>query len=228
MDRYITEFTQMIKLRNLVDNTLNAYISYLRCYLEYVMKTLKKLPEDITWEELRDYILFLIDIKELSPSTINGHISQLRFFHLYVLKKSWDQYQVPYQKVNKYLPDVLSQEETEEFIDGINDLKQKAVISLMYSSGLRVSEVVRLKCEDIDRKKMRVRIRESKNRAESFAILSPRALDILEQYWYASDRPRNWLFPGQKGDSHITAQTVRMYVKNRTLDLGWNRKINCH
>ena len=189
---------------------------------------LSKGPESVTWDDLRDYIFYLADIKGISPRTINGHISQLRFFYLYVLHKPWDPYQLPYQKFDTHVPEVLTRREVMEFIGGIGDLKQKSIISLMYSSGLRVSEACRIRYEDVSREKMNIIIREGKNRFGSIATLSQNALEILTKYWVTSGKPRGWLFPGQKEGTHITAATARKYIKNRTAELGWNKNITCH
>jgi site-specific recombinase XerD len=218
----------MVMLRNLTDRTLATYSSYLRNYLDYVSGLLLKQPEDVTWDDLRDYVIHLRWARKLSPRTINGHIAQLKFFYLYVLNKPWDSYQIPYLKFDKYVPEVLTQREVMEFIDSIEDLKQKAIISLMYSSGLRVSEVCKLEYKDISREIMTITIREAKNRVGSIAILSNNALKILTEYWMAYDKPKGWLFPGVRGDSHITPETVRNNIKRHLLNLGWSKKISSH
>lgn len=228
MDYYFDAFEKMLRLRNLAEGTLSAYTVYLKCYLSYISEMLSKQPEEVTWDDLRDYIFYLADIKKISPRTINGYISQLRFFYLYVLNKPWDPYQIPYQKFDTHVPEVLTRREVMEFISGIGNLKQKSVISLMYSSGLRVNEVCKLRYDDISREKMSIIIREGKNRFGSIAILSKNALEILTKYWVTSGKPRGWLFPGQKEDTHITAATARAYIKNRTAELGWKKNVTCH
>ena len=75
------------------------------------------------------------------------------------------------------------------------DLKQKAMVALMYSSGLRIGEVCHLRYEDIQRKNMRINIRHGKNSTDRYAILSKRALDILTAYWFAFGKPVGWRFP---------------------------------
>jgi site-specific recombinase XerD len=227
MTSYLEKFRKMIRLRNLTKKTLYAYASYLKSYLDYLDSHMGKLPEDVTWDDLRDYIIYLGDIRKISPRTVNGHIAQLRFFYLYVLNRQWDSYQIPYQKFNAYVPVILSQHETMEFIDKIEDRKHKAIVSLMYSSGLRIGETCRLRYEDISREKMTITVNESKNRTGSIAILSKYALKILTEYWYASGKPMGWLFPGRK-DSHITANTVSMYNKKHLKYLGWSKNVSNH
>ena len=117
---------------------MKCFCTYIRSYLDYLSNILHKQPEDVTWDELRDYIRWLQKERNLSDRTINGAISKLRFFTLYVLPKPWDDTQLPMCRFDAYLPYVPSREEAFFFIDSLPDLMHKAMISLMYSSGLRV------------------------------------------------------------------------------------------
>jgi len=229
MEKYINDFKQMVEIRGLTDNTIKAYTLYLKEYLSYVDKNLKKDPNEVSWYEIREYILYLKNCRGLKPRTINPHISQLRFFYHYVLHKPWDPYQVPKLKFDTYLPFVLSQEETHHFINTLENLKHKAIISLMYSSGLRVSEVCNLKYRDINRSKMSVYISRSKNRSDRYAELSEKALAILTEYWFAYGKPMDWLFPStRKNGRPIVSETVRVIIKDHVNRLGWEHRISCH
>lgn len=229
MQKYIEHFNQMISLRGLTDHTLKSYTSYLNCYLHYLLTSLNKQPEDVSWDELRHYILFLKDVKHLNPRSINAHISQLRFFYLYVLHKSWDRYQLPFLKFDTFLPEILSQEEVRFFIDTMENLKHKAILSILYSSGLRVGEVCHLKYKDINRKNMTIHISHSKNRSDRYAILSKKALDILTLYWFEFNRPKDWLFPSTWGNGKpIVSNTVSRFISDHEKHLGWEHRISCH
>ena len=229
MQKYIDRFNQMIALRCLTDHTLKSYSSYLSCYLNYLSDHLSKLPEEVSWDELRVYIFYLKDVKKLNPRSINAHISQLRFFYLYVLHKPWDRYQVPFLKYNTYLPTVLSQEEVSYFIDTLQNLKHKAIVAVLYSSGLRVGEVCHLKYRDINRKNMTIHVTHGKNRSDRYAILSKKALDILTDYWFEFGKPMDWLFPS-RGDSNkpIVNYTVTQLITTHEKRLGWEKRITCH
>lgn len=227
MQKYLDDFTTMVTLRGLTGHTLKSYASYLNSYLTYLDEVIHKSPEDVSWEELRFYIIYLKETKKLNPRSINAHISQLRFFYLYVLHLPWDKYQIPFLRFDTYLPEVLSQEEVFFFINTMQNLKHKAVVALLYSAGLRVGEVCSLKYKDINRKNMTIHIRHGKNRSDRYAILSKQALDILTEYWYAFDKPKDWLFPGSK-DSHIVTFTVSRFITDHLTELGWNKSINCH
>jgi site-specific recombinase XerD len=230
MQQYVERLLEMASFRGLTDNTLASYKSYIKSYLAYLEAHLNKLPDDVTWEEVRTYISFVKKSRSLSDRTINAHISIIRFFTEYVLHKPWDRYQLPYRKFDKYLPTVPSQNEARHFIDSIPNLKHKTIVALMYSAGLRVGEVCNLKYSDVSRKDMKIYIAHSKSRTDRYAILSAKALDILTQYWYRYGQPRDWLFPStyNNGEKPIVTFTVNRIVNDHIDRLGWSQDLNCH
>lgn len=229
MQKYLDTYRQMISLRGLTDHTIKSYSTYLSAYLDYLQTVLHKQPEEVSWQELRDFVVFIQKERSIADRTVNTCVSQLRFFTLYVLHKPWDPYQLPIRKFDTYLPFVPTKEEVKIFISTISDLKQKAMVALMYSAGLRIGEVCRLKYQDIDRKRMRIHITHGKNRSDRFAILSKEALSILTDYWFAFDRPKNWLFPQQRGtDKPIDTFFLSRHISNHEKKLGWDRHLTCH
>lgn len=229
MEKYLDSFREMISLRGLTDHTLSSYCTYIRSYLVYLSDILHKLPEDVTWDELRDYIRWIQKQRNLSDRTMNASISQLRFFTIYVLHKPWDDTQLPMRKFDSYLPYVPTKEVVRLFIDTLPTLKQQAMVALMYSSGLRVGEVCRLKYSDIQRSSMRIHVTNSKNRSDRYAVLSQKALDLLTQYWFACGRPTDWLFPASQDPARPcrTAVLSRQVLEHRK-KLGLDPKLNCH
>lgn len=229
MNDYFNTFREMISLRGLTDRTVMSYSTYIRVYLDYLSNILGKAPEDVSWAELRDFIRWLQKEKNLSDRTVNHCISQLRFFTLYVLHQPWDPTQLPMRKFDLFLPYVPSQDEVWQFISTMPDLKQKAMTAVMYSSGLRIGEVCRLRYEDIERKNMRIHIRHSKARQDRYAILSQAALDLLTEYWFAYGRPVGWLFPKQSGiDAPIDTFFLSRHIHAHERRLGWPRRFTCH
>lgn len=229
MDKYFNSFKEMISLRGLTDHTMKSYCTYIRAYLNYLSDVLHKEPLDVSWQELRDYIKWLQFSRNLSDRTINCAISQLRFFTIYVLHNPWDETQLPLRKFNTYIPFVPTKEEVWTFISTIPVLKQKAMVTLLYSSGLRISEVCHLRYEHIKRKQMRIYIPCSKNRSDRYAILSQKALDILTQYWFEYGRPTGWLFPKQTDPERpIDTFYLSRHIHAHEERLGWERRITCH
>lgn len=229
MNDYLNTYREMISLRGLTAHTLKNYCTYIRAYLNYLECFLHKSPEDVSWDELRSFILWLQKARGLSDRTINCVISQLRFFTVYVLHKPWDSSQLPMRKFDEYLPYVPSRQEVFTLISSMTDLKQKAMTALLYSSGLRIGELCHLRYEDISRSRMRIHITHAKNRSDRYAVLSQHALDILTRYWLECGRPTGWLFPKQHcPDKPIDTFYLSRHIHEQERLLGWEPRITCH
>ena len=227
IENYVSQLDHYLELRDLTSNTRKSYQSFLRSYLEW-LDFMGINPVEASYNDIRTYLLFLKKTKKLSNHSINAHSSQIRFFRLYILKQSWDKYEVPSMKKNIYLPEVMTLGETMEFICSIHDLRLKACIALLYSSGLRLSELLHLKYEDISRKDCRIFIRASKNRSERYATLSTNALEILTDYWRRYGRPMEWLFPSKRGNQPITSNTLSRLISGHLKTLNWSKHISSH
>lgn len=229
MDKYFNTYKEMLSLRGLTEHTLISYCTYIRSYLNYLQNILHKNPEEVSWQELRDYIHWLQNDRGIADRTVNTAISQLRFFTMYVLHKPWDDTQLPMRKFDIYLPYVPPVDEIKLFISTLPTLKQQAMVTLMYSAGLRVGEVCHLKYSDIKRSSMRIHIARTKNRSDRYAILSRKSLDLLTKYWYEYDKPTDWLFPARFDSSKAmkTGVLSRQVLEHRN-KLGLDPKLNCH
>jgi site-specific recombinase XerD len=193
--KYITKFNDILAIRDLTKNTVVNYTSFLLQYLTWIDTNLSKALVDVSYEEIRIYILYLKNIRKLSASTINAHVSQLRFFYVYILMKPFDKYQVPFMKINRKVPKIYSEEAVLKFINSFENIKHKTYAALIYSSGIRVSELQYLRYEDVSRKNMLLYIRKTKSRTDRYAILSKKALIILTKYWSVTGKPMGFLFP---------------------------------
>ena len=128
-------------------------------------------------------------------------------------------------KIPHKLPSVLSREEVERMIDGIRNLKHRAMVALLYSSGMRLNECAKLKPADIDSDRMTIRVEAGKGQKDRYAVLSPRALNILNEYratHFASD----WLFPGRR--SHISGRSIQYVVAYATVNAGIRKRVHPH
>lgn len=225
---HLKTYREMISLRGLTEHTVKSYSTYIRAYLEY-LDMISLTPETASWDVMRDFIRYVQKQRSLSDRTVNGCISQLRFFTLYVLHRPWDNTQLPMRRFDQYLPFVPSQQEVHTFISTLPALKEKAMVCLMYSAGLRVGEVCRLKYQDISRKDMRIHISHGKNRSDRYATLSQNTLDILTKYWYSYGRPSDWLFPKvHSTEGHIDTFYVTRHITAHEQRLGWPHRLTCH
>jgi len=125
---------------------------------------------------------------------LNIAINALKFYYGTVLKREFV-YEIKRPKKDKKLPVVLSREEVSQIISSITNIKHKAIIMLIYSSGLRVSEVVKLRVEDIDAQRKLIYVRNAKGRKDRYTILSEVAIETLRKY-QEKYKPQKWLFLG--------------------------------
>ena len=209
---YFNRHIDILSFRDLAPGTITSYTSYMSQFIDWTEASLsgKSLP-DISWEELRSYFKYLKDVRLLNPRTINVHIAQLRDFYQYVLHRSWDRYQIPFLHFDEYLPKVPAKAEVNALIDAVYNPKHKAELALLYSSGIRVSELTRLRCGDIYHSRHCIYISKSKNRSDRYAVLSEKAYALLVTYirtCYPRAVKEDWLFPGRKEGTPIHQQSV--------------------
>lgn len=221
--KLLQQHIDILSFRDLSEGTVKTYTSYLSQFLEWTETLSVTSLSDITWDQLRTYFQSLKSVRKLDNRTINVHIAQLRDFYRYVLHIEWDRYQIPYLRVNYKLPAVPTFDEVNSIIDSISNIKHRSEIALLYSSGIRVSELCRLKCGDIYASKKLIYISKSKNRSDRYAVLSEKALKLLVRYirtLYRNAKPDDWLFPGMRPESHITDESVRLIFKRALISVG--------
>ena len=222
-ESYMNKIEDVGKLRNLKPGTIRTYKNNVRDFLKFINKH----PEDLTCEDARDFLLYLKN-KGNKASTLNNKNGALVFFYKRVLGKLWDDNLVP-RAINDYaVPKVLSRAEIERLLDATPNLKYKAIFAIMYSSGLRISEVLHLKYDDISRTNMQIYIHESKTNTSRYALLSKRALDILTEYWFQCGRPKGILFPNQWTGEYLTPSATGLELRKSVKRAGLPKEIHSH
>ncbi|AGL02813.1 tyrosine-type recombinase/integrase [Desulfoscipio gibsoniae] len=189
--------------------------------------------EDITVSDIQQYILYLKNDKGLSPGTINNYISSVRLFYSHILDKEWNKKKIPRMKRVQKLPVIPSKQDVLAIINETTNLKHKAILSLIYGSGMRVSEVAKLKICDICSKTMRVRVENTKHNTNRYTILSNITLNTLREYFRAnfspkSYKPDDWLFPGQNENEHIHVKTIKNTLIKLRNRLQLDKNISAH
>ena len=209
--------------RNLKESTIDAYCNSVVYFLRIVNKDISSLTTD-------DVEAFLTEkrLSGLAPQTYNHYHSSIRFFYKRILKMNWDDEDIPRMKLDHTLPTVLSREEIQSIIDHTPNLKHKAIIATMYSSGLRVSEVVHLHYDDISRTNRTIHVRESKSRRDRYTILSDRNLDLLTEYWFKCGKPRGILFPSSWTGTYLDKNSINQYFKKSAARAGITRHVSSH
>ena len=182
-----------------------------RTYVETVARFARhfdRSPARLGPEEIRDYQVYLTNERGLAPSSLIVAVSALRFLYRVTLQKRWAFDDViPVPKKPRSLPVVLSPEEVVQFLDGVKAAKHHAILTTCYAAGLRISEAVRLTVSAIDSERMVLRIAKGKGQKDRYVMLSPKLLAVLRAWWHV-DRPRHWLFPGERPEAPITPGAV--------------------
>lgn len=134
---------------------------------------------------------------------------------------------IPRPKKDKRLPDVLSKKEVGKILNAHSNIKHRAILCMAYSAGLRVSEVVRLRIEDIDSERMLIHVRQGKGRKDRYSLLAQVALKELRNYVRAF-KPEKWLFPGSDNENHITERTVQRIFESASEKCGIKKDVSIH
>src|SRR6201984_3775385 len=188
--------------RRFSEATRKEYVRHVRTFAVFLGRS----PETATHEDLRRFQLHMAQ-QQISPGSINAAIAALRFFFTVTLERPDLVRPLRIVTEPRKAPVVLSPEEVARLLEAAPGLKYKAALSVAYGAGLRVSEVVALKVSDIDSARMMIRIEQSKRRKDRYAMLSPRLLDLLRDWWLVC-RSRGWLFPGRDPLQAITPRQL--------------------
>ena len=166
-EKYLEQLEEAGKIRNLKERSINCYKNYVSYFLKYQGKN----PEELTCQDVRTFLLAKKE-EGLKATTLNLYNSAIRFFYRNVLHILWDDITVPRMILEHKLPTVLTSDEIDRLLDAVDDIKYKAMFTTMYSSGMRVSEVIHLHYDDISRTNMQIHVRDTKNRMDRYTILS--------------------------------------------------------
>ena len=151
----------------------------------------------------------------------------LRFLYKITLRRAWNDDDIPMPKRPLKLPIVLSPEEVVRFLACVASTKHRAILTTIYASGLRVSEAVALRPADIDSSRKVLRVDQGKGRKDRYVMLSPRLLEVLRDYWRI-ERPRLWLFPGDRADHHISKNAVEQACQKAHRACGIDKPVTPH
>ncbi len=217
---------KMTKIMEMRGNTNGSIKAYRFCLMKF-LNTVNKPVDSITSRDVEDYLYNLIN-KGYANTTVNHNHYILSFFFSQIMNKPEITHPLHYMKKPKRLPDILSKDEIESIFEASGTLKNKVIFMTIYSSGLRVSELVNLKVSDIDSKKMQLRIRQGKGQKDRFTILSERTLYCLREY-YKIYRPEDWLFyPWRHKSEHLSKRAVQTHLKSTVAAAGIAKSITPH
>lgn len=213
-----------MELRNLSDNTQRRYLSAVTGLAKHYQQS----PVKITNEMIEDYLLYLKNDKKRAPNSCASALSGLRFFYNHVTKQKISIEYSLTRKVQK-LPTVLPQEDIVDIINATDNLKHRLMLMTTYSAGLRASEVIALKPENIDSKRGLIKVK-GKGNKDRYTLLAKRLLPQLRHY-YKTCRPKTYLFPSSykhKKQQPLSYGSLRCIYENARKKAGVKNGVGIH
>lgn len=212
-----------LKLRGLSPRTGQTYLRIVHNYVKYYRRP----AENMGVEEARAYVLHLIEEKGLSRSSIIQAVCALRFFYQKVLRQELELDLLPLQKRRRTVPSPLSEKEVAALLEAESDLKNRAILMIFYSGGLRLQEALQLRPVDIDSAGMRIRIRAGKGNKERYVMLSSTLLDTLRAY-FKQYKPEKWLFYGKTKADPVNPRSVQKMICKAAAAAGIRKRVTAH
>ena len=203
--------------------TQTAYLGAVRGLARHYHRS----PEDITQEELRSYFLYLVKDKGVARSTLTIHLSGIKFFFERTIKREWLIFDLVRPKKRNKLPVILSSGEVRHILSLIQNPAIRMALTVIYACCLRLSEGLQLKVQDIDSRRMLVRVRNGKGGKDRYAPLPQRLLELLRAYWIKC-RPEPYLFPNRNSSEPLSASSLQKTFKIVVHESGIRKEASIH
>lgn len=207
-----------MKLRGFSKETQKAYLRFNELFLDFT----KKQEKEIDQEDIKNYLGFLISDRNLNNSSVSLAKSALKYYYDEVLQKNIVTFKAP--KINRALPVVLTREEIKKMINAAPTDKTKLIIELLYSSGLRVSEIAKLKSKDLELEQKIGWVRQGKGGKDRMFILSNHVIKHLNKY-LIKNKDMIYLF---SNNEPLTTRDIQKLIKNTANLAGINKKVTPH
>lgn len=210
-----SSFTDFLTVQRVAPSTKE---SYLRAVNGLSLFHNKQKPAELTNDQIQEYLLHSIQVKKLAWSSCNVLFCGLKKYYQEFLGRSINDFYIPPRTRSKKIPMLLSREEVARLLQAPANLKHRALLALIYSSGLRVSEAVRLKARHIESDQMMLRIENGKGGKDRYTVLSRECLELLRKHWRVN-KPEKLLFFGRdkkKPMSIGTAQRIYYQAKEKS------------
>lgn len=212
-----------LKLKNLAVATQKEYLRCCCGFARYHMTSPEKLGETA----LKEYLGHLL-LRGAGPETVKMNVAGLKFLYGVTLDRPKVAERLPWPKVPHKKPDILSGTEMEKVLRAVGSLVPAMALTTAYGAGLRISEVCRLRVEDIDGKRGLIHVRLGKGGKDRYVMLSSRLLVTLRSYW-AQVRPSDgWLFPGRKAGTHLSPEAVRKALSEALRSAKVKKRVTTH
>lgn len=200
--------------------TQENYISQVKSFLYHFIDEVE--PKSIPTEKIK---LWMLEAKTIN--TRKHRLCAINSFYLITIGMPDKISKIPYPKPDKRLPIVLSQDEVQKMFSACENLKHKVILALLYSCGLRVSELINLKWEHIDRSRMIINIIQAKGKKDRQVMLTPQIIPLLEKYWYEY-KSKVYVLNGWKDELQYSDRSVGEVVKQLAAKAGLNKRVYTH
>lgn len=211
---------------NLKKYSVNTRKTYLQHFKDFLFFYAAYNPTDLTDLEIRNYLVYLVEDKRVSASTQNQAINAIKFFYEHVLNQPRKTHYLDRPLKERKLPAVLSEEEVIHLLSASSNLKHRAMLTLIYSAGLRRSELINLRAGDVDPARLTVFIRGGKGKKDRQSILAKRVIPLLEQY-IRKYKPSYWLFEGTSGEQYSSTSLQKVF-KQALAKTSIQKKVSLH
>lgn len=210
----------------ILDRRPSTVQSYLRAGRDFLAFTRKK-THNLNSKDVFRYLLFLKEQKGLSGSSLNQKRSALAILFRDILAIPLPKKVLKFCKKPKRLPEILTEAQVARLLQATDNLKHRTILMTMYSAGLRISEAIHLRPNDIDSEMMQIHIRDGKGQKDRQVMLSETLLTHLRHYWKVY-RPKDWIFPGARSGRPINAASVQKTFKRAALKAGIRKHVTPH
>ena len=211
-----------MRLRNLSQQTQSAYIRAVKNFSLHFHRS----PDCLRYDDVRTYLLHLTG-RGLQAQAVNQIACALRFFYGVTLGKEDASKHIPLARRPDKLPAIMTAGDVLRFLNAARSIRDRALFSLIYAAGLRVSEAACLKVSGIDSQRMIIHIRQGKGRKDRMVMLAPQLLAILRAYWKA-EKPCLWLFPGADAAKPLTTRSIQRAFRMIALHSGVGTSASVH
>jgi site-specific recombinase XerD len=212
-----------MQLRNFSPKTIQCYVETVARFARHFHKS----PDKLGPEEVRMYLLHLVQEKKRAWGTYNQALAALRYFYRWVVKGPEIVSDIRYPRPERRLPVVLSFDEVRRFFAAIPSFKQRMILMTAYSAGMRISEVVNLQVSDIDSQRMVIHVRKAKRNKDRYTMLSPVLLAMLRHWWVAA-RPVSYLYQGRSPDQPARVTTIQEACREAQEKAGLDKTVRPH
>lgn len=222
----LDRFLQLLQLKAYSHNTIRTYRNEL---IQYFLHLADKSAKVVSVDGVKAYMHQLLTTGMLSEHTAHSRLNALKFYYEQVLGREKFFLEIPRPRKPQQLPKVLSERELERMFTAVQNLKHKALLFTAYSAGLRVSEVVNLRLNDIDSGRMQIRIAQSKGKKDRYVGLSVLLLDVLRSYLtQVQPRPLVYLFEGDRPGQPYTSRSAQAVFQQAKERAGIHKSVGFH